>query len=253
MRARILIGALAVLLSAAAHAGEGDDGDGRSRLHFAAGAEVTSEQSLYVEGGDVVTFLPGVHALWGRFYVRGPALGAYLVGGGDWTVSTGIFLELVDTDRGGSPQLADMAELEHILLGEFEVSYDKGWGELGFRVAADISGRHDGYVAGLTFGYPLEVGDWQVEPGAGIEWRSAAVNRYHYGVSAADALPARPAYAPDAAMSAKIGVAATYPFAERHSLQLTAGIESFASEVTDSPIVERGTRRSVGIGYIFRF
>lgn len=252
MRTRNLIGALAVLLSASAHAGEDDD-DGRSRLHIAAGAEVTSEQSLYVGGDHVVTFLPGVYALWGRFYVRGPALGAYLLGGGDWTVSTGILLELVDTDRGDSPQLADMAELEHILLGELAVSYDRGWGELGFRVAADISGRHDGYVAGLTYGYPLAVGDWQVEPRAGIEWRSAEVNRYYYGVSAADALPARPAYAPDAGMSSTIGVAATYPIAERHSLQLTAGIESFAAEVTDSPIVERGIRRSIGIGYIFRF
>ena len=253
MRTRLLIGALAVMLAGSAHAGGGDDDDARSRLHIAAGAELTSEQSMYVGGDDIVTFLPGVHALWGRFYVRGPALGAYLLGGGDWTVSTGVALELVDSDRGDSPRLADMAELKHVLLGEFAVSYAQGWGELGLRAAADISGRHDGYVAGLTYGYPLAVGDWQIEPGAGIEWRSAEVNRYFYGVSAADALPLRPAYEPDAGMSSKIGVAATCSFAERHSLQLTAGIESFATEVTDSPIVERGTRRSIGIGYIFRF
>ena len=247
------MGALAVLLSASVHAGEGDGDDGHSRLQIAAGAEATSEQSLYVDGDYVVTFLPGVYALWGRFYVRGPALGVYLLGGGDWTVSTGIVLDLVDTDRGGSPQLADMAELDHVLLGEFAMSYEQEWGELGLRVAADISGRHDGYVAGLSYGYPLAVGVWQIEPSAGIEWRSAEVNRYFYGVSAADALPARPAYQPDAAMSTKIGVAATYPFAERHSLQFTAAIESLAADVADSPIVERDTRGSIGVGYLFRF
>ena len=253
MRTRILIGVLAASLSVSVHAGEGDGDTGRPGFQVAAGAEVTSERSEYVGGGDVVTFLPGVYGLWGRFYVRGPALGAYLLGGGDWTVSTGIALELVDADRGGSPQLADMDELDHVVLGELVATYQSGWGELGLRVAADVSGRHDGYLAGLSWGYPLELGAWTVEPGAGIEWRSAEVNRYFYGVGAADVLPARPRYRPDASVSHEIGVAATYSFAEHHSLQLTAGVELFDSEVSDSPIVARNHRRSVGVGYLFRF
>ena len=142
---------------------------------------------------------------------------------------------------------------ENGLLGEFVASYDTGWGELDFRAAADISGRHDGYLAGLAYGYPLAAGRWEVEPGVGVEWRSAEINRYYFGVSAADALPTRPLYRPDAGVSFEFGVAATYSFAERHSLQLTAGIESFGSEVADSPIVERSSRGKIGIGYLYRF
>ena len=253
MRARTLLGALAAVLSAAAHAGESGDAAAGPQFRIAAGAEVTSEQSLYVQGGAVVTVLPGVYALWGRVYVRGPALGVYLLGGGDWTVSTGIFLELEDADRGDSPRLADMAELKDGLLGELVASYDTGWGELDFRAAADISGRHDGYLAGLAYGYPLAVGRWEVEPSVGVEWRSAEINRYHFGVSAADALPTRPLYRPDAGVSFEFGVSATCSFAESHSLQLTAGIESFGNEVADSPIVERSSRGKVGIGYLYRF
>ena len=252
MRTRRLIGALAALLAGAVHAGEGD-GDDRSRLQLAVGAKVTSEQSVYVQGDDFVTFLPGAYGLWGRFYVRGPALGVYLLGGGDWTVSTGVSLELGDTDRGDSPQLADMAELDNVLLGEFRVSYDAGWGELLSRVAADISGRHDGFLAGVSYGIPFAVGGWQVEPRVGIEWHGAKVNRYYYGVSAADALPDRPAYRPDAGMSYEFGVSATYTFAQRHTLQLAASMESFDDEVTDSPIVDRSSRRSLGAGYIYSF
>ena len=251
MRNRIFIFGLAALLSAAVHAEE-SDGDG-SRFQFAAGALMTAEQSVYVEGDDIVRLLPGVFGLWGRFYVRGPELGVYLLGGGDWTMSTGISLELGDTERGDSPQLADMAELDHVLLGRFAVSHDAGWGRLDLSFAADISGTHDGYLAGLSYAYPLAIGRWQVEPGVGIEWHSAEINRYYYGVSAAEALPARHFYRPDAGLSYRFGVSASYAIAERHVLQVEASSEALSSEVTDSPIVERYSRRSIGVGYLFRF
>lgn len=64
MRARTLLGALAAMLSAAAPAGESGDAATGPQFRIAAGAEVTSEQSLYVQGGAVVTVLPGVYALW---------------------------------------------------------------------------------------------------------------------------------------------------------------------------------------------
>ena len=128
-----------------------------------------------------------------------------------------------------------------------------GGGELGLRVAADVSGRHDGYLAGLSYGYPLELGAWTVEPGAGIEWRSAEVNRYFHGVGPADASPTRPRYRPDASVSTRSVLPRPYSFAERQSLQLTAGIELFDSEVSESPIVARNHRRSIGVGYLFRF
>ena len=152
MRTRTLIGALAAVLSAAAHGGERGDAAAGPQFRIAAGAEVTSEQSVYVQGGAVVTVLPGLYALWGRFYVRGPALGVYLLGGGDWTVSTGIFLDLEDTDRGDSPQLADMTELENGLLGEFVASYDTGWGRAGLQGR----GRHQRPARRL----PCEAGLW---------------------------------------------------------------------------------------------
>ena len=66
------------------------------------------------------------------------------------SVSAGISLDLADTHRGDSPQLADMAELDDVVLGEVEVSYEADWGELGLSLAADVRGTHDGYVAGLS-------------------------------------------------------------------------------------------------------
>ena len=254
MRTRILNGALALLLSTGVFADDWDDNDddGPGFL-LAAGAGVWVEQSPYVGGDRRVEVLPLLFVQMGRFYLRGPTLGVYLYGGDALSVSAGVSLDFADTRRGDSPQLADMAELDDVLLGEIEVSYEADWGELDLELAADISGTHDGYVAGLSYGYPLQIGRWEIEPEAGVEWRSAKVNRHYYGVGAAEVLPSRPLYEPDAGVVYELGVTLTYPFAERHALSLVAGAERFSSEVSDSPIVERDSVASVGVSYLFRF
>ena len=134
-----------------------------------------------------------------------------------------------------------------------EASYEADWGELDLSLAADVSGTHDGFLAGFSYGYPLELGSWQIEPEVGVEWHSAKVNRHYFGVGAADALPSRPLYEPDAGMNYELGVTLTYPFAERHALSLEVEAEWFSTEASDSPIVERDNVASVGVSYLFRF
>ena len=152
MCSRIPIAVLILLLSAGACADDRDDNDnGRPGFLLMAGAGVSAEQSPYVGGSASVEALPWVFALAGPFYVRGPALGAYLYGGDELRISAGISLELADTHRGDSPQIADLPELDDALLAEIEASYEADWGELGLSLAADVSGAHDGYLAGLAY------------------------------------------------------------------------------------------------------
>ncbi len=105
----------------------------------------------------------------------------------------------------------------------------------------------------LSYGYPLEVDRWQIEPEIGIEWNSAEVNRHYYGVGATDELPARPLYVPDAGMNFLLGVTVTYSLAERHALSLETSAEWLSAEVSESPIVERDSLVSVGISYHYQF
>ena len=254
IRTRILVGVFAALIFSGVHADDRDD-DERDLPQFRifAGAMLSTEQSLYRGGENRAQVLPQLFIGWGRLYVRGPAIGAFLYGDDAWLVSTGIRLDLADTERGKSPQLADMVDLDLVLLGELAVSHEAEWGELELSLAADVSGNHDGYLAGLSFSVPLEAGPLQIEPEFGIEWHSAKVNRYYHGVGTTDATAARPLYAPDAGLNYEIGGTVTYPFADRHSLRLDASTEFVSSEVSDSPIVERSSRARFGIGYIYRF
>ena len=254
IRTRTTLAAVATLLSTGVGADDRDDGDNDGpRTQVAVGAKVSAEQSPYVDGDVGFEILPQLLVQWGPVYLRGPSLGVYVHAGDDCNASTGIALDLRDTDRGDSPQLADMADLDKPLLGEFRVSCQTDGGELDVSFAADISGKHDGYMAGFSFGYPLGTGDWEIEPEAGIEWRSAQINRYYFGVSAGDALATRPRYEPDSGMSFELGATATYEFAKGHLLQLEAAAEWLPAEVSDSPIVDRDRLVAVGAAYILRF
>ena len=87
----------------------------------------------------------------------------------------------------------------------------------------------------------------------GATWKSAEVNRYYYGVGAADATATRPLYEPDAGLGLDLGFTVAYPFAERHTLRFEAVVELVSDEVSGSPIVGRSSFGRIGAGYLFRF
>jgi len=243
-----------MLLSVGAFADDrvGDAEDGPP-VYVAAGGMAFAERSLYVGGDDRVTLLPLVIAQLGPVYLRGPSLGLYVYARDALTVATGVSLDLRDTDRGDSPQLADMAELDRAVLGEIEASFEADWGDVSLSLAADISGAHDGWIARLAWRNSLAAGRFEVEPEVGIEWQGAKVNRYYYGVGVADVTATRPLYRPDAGLGFDLGVTVAYPFAERHTLRLEAAMEFVSDEVSDSPIVARDSVGRISAGYVFRF
>ena len=254
MGARMFLGALAALLSVGTLADDRAGGDDSGPpVYFAAGAMASVERSLYVGGDDRVVLLPLAIAQLGPVYLRGPSLGLYVYARDGLTVATGFSLDLTDTDRGDSRRLADMVELDRAVLGGLEVSYDADWGGVSLSVATDVSGAHDGFFVRIDGRRSLEMGRLEVEPRIGLAWKSAEVNRYYYGVGAADVTAVRPFYEPDAGLGFELGLTVAYPLAERHTLRFEAVAELVSDEVSDSPIVERSSRARIGVGYLFRF
>ena len=254
MRIRLLLGALIALLPLCALAGDrdGDAADGPP-FFFAAGAMMATERSVYLGGDDRVLLLPLAIAQLGPVYLRGPAFGVFVYARGGVRVATGIALDLTDTDRGDSPQLADMADLDRPVFGEVAASFGADWGEASLSFGADVSGAHDGYVGSLAWRGSFEVGGLEVGPGIGIKWSSAEVNRYYYGVQAIEEAAGRPRYEPGAGLGYEFGLTVAYPFAERHTLRFEAAMELVPDEVSDSPIVARDSVGRIGVGYIYRF
>ena len=255
MRTRLLLAAIGLALSANVSAGASDGGGDRSghRLHVTAGVSASTGQSPYPADDSGVRFRPWFSLRWGLVYFHGRSLGALVHKDDDWTVRAGVYLDGRDTDRGGSSQASDMAELDRAVLGEVDASHNADWGTLGFAFAADVSGTHDGYLAGLSYGYPFALGPVRVKPKVGIEWQSAEVVRYYYGVRTDDVRPDRPLHEPGGGVNFEIGVSVTYPVAKRHTLQFRAGVVFLSPEILRSPIVVRDRLAKLGVGYVYRF
>ena len=254
MRNRLLVGTVVMVLSAVAFADDREgDAEGGLPVYVGAGGVAYAEQSLYLGGDDRFIILPLVIVQLGPVYLRGPSLGLYVYARDGVTVAAGVALDLRDTDRGDSPHLADMAELDRAVLGELKASFDADWGGVSLSLAADVSGAHDGWIARLAWHTSHAVGRFEVEPEVGIEWQGATVNRYYYGVGTADVTATRPLYRPDAGLGFDLGVTLAYLFAERHTLRLEATMEFVSDEVSNSPIVARDSVGRIIGGYVFRF
>lgn len=255
MRTQLLLAAIGLALSAnvSADASDGEGDRSGHRLRVTAGVSASTGQSAYPGDDSGVRFRPWFSLRWGPVYYRGRSLGATVHQGDEWTVKAGVYLDGRDTDRGGSSQVSDMAELDRAVLGEVDVSRDAAWGVLDFSFAADVSGKHGGYLAGLSYGYPFVIGPVRVKPKVGIGWQSAEVVRYYYGVSADDVRPDRPLHEPGGGVNFELGVTVTYPVAKRHTLQFRAGAVFLSPEISRSPIVVRDRLAKLGVGYVYRF
>ena len=255
MRTHLLLGMIGLALSANVCAAESDgDGDRRGhQFHFTAGVSASKGRSPYPDDDAGVRFRPWISARWGPVHFRGRSLRVDLHRDDDWTVRAGISIGAGGTDRGGSPQVSDMAELDRAVLGEVDVSRGGAWGALDFSFAADVSGKHGGYLVGLSYGYPFAIGPVRVKPKVGIEWQSAEVVRYYHGVSAADVRPDRPLHEPGGGVNFELGVTVTYPVAKRHTLQFRAGTVILSPEISRSPIVVRDRLAKLGVAYVYRF
>lgn len=254
---QLISGAVITMLSlgvvAAGH-DDDDDDDDDGGSSYGIGAVVAVKESIYRGGKTENDIHPRLWAQWGPLFIRGPGIGYSFYQDSKLELAAVLSLDFVsNTDRGDSSQLSDMGDLNEILLGGFEASYEEDWGEIDFAFGIDVLGEHDGYQLEFSYSYPFALGPWQLEPEAGLVWFSKEVTNYYYGVSRQYVRPDRLFYDPDSSFRYGFEVEATYPFAKHHAIQLEASYELYSKDITDSPIVDGSSAWGVSAGYIYRF
>ncbi len=254
---QLLVGSVVMLLAVGVHASDGSEDDGdhdEEGVSFILGLGASNETSIYEDADDGLEVLPFFGIEWGRYFLLGPRMGAYLYGDEQWSFALSIGLdEAGDLDRGDGSELDDMEDLDNVISGQIEAGYEAEWGEIELTLASDISGKHDGYRVGLAYAYTFNLGRWMIQPAIELEWHSEEVNQYFYGVSKVDARAGRAVYKPAAGVNYGVAIEANYPLNQNHMIQLSAGYTQFSSEVEDSPIVDRDSTTEIGVGYIYRF
>jgi outer membrane protein len=117
----------------------------------------------------------------------------------------------------------------------------------------DALGNSKGTRASLQVDRRFGFGKLGLTPRIGVEWYDRKFVDYYYGVRTSEATAGRSAYQGDSTTALDIGLRLDYSPARQHTLFLDVGAKRFGSAIKDSPIVEKATQTTVGIGYLYRF
>ena len=216
---------------------------------FGAGLAVTDPG--YVGYNRQYTPVPLVFYHYGRFFFAGISAGYLLSNGEHYRFSLVATPEFNRLSASDSPQLTGIQSRQPTLDGGVALDLFGDWGKLNFSVFHDLLDRNNGAGADLGYHYPIPLGDWTLTPGAGVHWESAKLTNYYYGVSAAEAIPGRPAYSPGPADNPYAEVALSTRMSEHWSFRGSLRYTRFSSAIHDSPIVDRSGTPLVFIGFIY--
>lgn len=126
--------------------------------------------------------------------------------------------------------------------------------DVSFEALTDSFSNSEGQQASLEFSKSFRLGQrFNIEPSIGATWFSDTYVDYYYGVEAAEARVDRPEYAGEASVALNAGLRVTYGWDQHQAIVFSASLESYDSEIKNSPLIDKSTEGSVVLGYLYRF
>lgn len=212
------------------------------------GLAVTTKQSPFLGGDTQVGVKPVIIKADGSD-IRGPA----------WTFPQSPTHELYlgagfddwDAERGDSPQLQDLPELDTAVNVRAGSAWKLANGSVTAEVAQDVA-AHQSTQAKLRYTHhPNSL--FKLRPYVEVQWLAADIVNYYTGVAPAQARPHRPAYTADAAFALKSGARLDYAVSERLTLVAEVDATGYDSAVADSPLIAKDVVWGAAIGAAYRW
>ena len=227
----------------------------------------SAEISLSAGGAVVSSEYRGVSALgypmplvnWDdeRFYVKGLGAGAYLWKSATTKLSTGLeylpaHFRPHDSDNAAMKQL-DKRYSSMLAFAACEY-FSSDWGNLRFKVAADVLDNSGGFLADISYSNPVELGAVILTPAVGVLWTSADYNDYYYGVSAGESLRSGLAsYEADGGFSPFASLRVDFALSPHWGLYAIASSMLLSEEIRDSSMVDEDVKLGIGGGISYKF
>ncbi len=124
---------------------------------------------------------------------------------------------------------------------------------LALQARQDVSQTSHGGAVQASLQHHQPWGPFLLTPELDLSWRSAALNRYYYGISAQEATTALPAYHPGAGMNAGLGLQAQTWISDRWQVMGGASAAAFSKTLANSPIVQKRGMASFYLGMAYDF
>lgn len=215
-----------------------------------------------------------------KFFFDNGDFGWALDAGDDWSLNliAGIggersFFSFFDDSSGGfapgfgtpafpgQPEDFSMEQLAAIEAPDRDRTIDAGielianWhdSEIMLQVLSDISDRHNGQEAWLSWALPRSYGRWDIVPSTGFVWKSEKNTDYYFGVRPDEVQPGLPQYQAGQSMNPFARLSITYNLNSHWKIVSVLRYEKLHGEITDSPMVveDSVTTAFVGLHYAF--
>ncbi|OOG21975.1 scaffolding protein [Thioalkalivibrio denitrificans] len=188
-----------------------------------------------------------------RFFLRGIEAGMFLFG--DESRHTSLFIRpRLDGYRADDdPFLDGMDARRNSADAGLRVSQGMGPWRLTATATTDALGRHHGQTLSGTVARSFGSPRLMFVPYAGLEWMSASLVDYYYGVSSSEARSDRPAYDGSATVNVIYGARVVAPLTPRVTFQGIVAGTRYGNEVNDSPLTTDRYRAISILGVSYRF
>lgn len=226
---------------------------------WSAGVAVLVPGSPYEGVGAEVQPIPIIAYEGERLTWRGPSLQYKLSGiernEAGWQIGIDLAPNELDTDE--SDALDGIEDRKFSILAGISYSLPVTYGSYQFTAQTDISGKHDGQrltanFERILFSHPQR--KWAVTGGVEVEYLSDNYADYYFGVSTIEANQSTySVYNVDSIIQPAVTLGGYYLFNQQWRFVASARLQGLASDIENSPIVDRSTSVDgfVGITYAF--
>lgn len=166
--------------------------------------------------------------------------------------------DVADEGVGGEAEepvldLSSMRERRAAVLTGLEYSLGSEGLNLHMQALQDVSGRHTGHELRAALTLPLNLSRQRFALTYGLNFQSAAVLRYFYGLDQRDGVDPAYYYDPGSGVSQMLRLDWQKNLSRRWSLRAMLQVTQLAETIADSPIVEESQTQSVFFGGVYHF
>jgi len=225
------------------------------RGRLGVGVGMVGQSSPYVGSNETVTQpIPAITYNGERLQWLGPNVQYGVAGSGKLRLALSASYRIGAYEEADSAILAGLGDRDGTLLAGLGLRYEIPGGiNLLARYEHDVLDRIGGGQARVRLSKGFQAGIVRLVPQLGVNWLSADLANYDFGVPGTAAAPGRPAWDVGSAVSLEAGFGSFIELTEDWRVILNLSVEQFDDNVGDSPIVDtdRVIRGFAAITYVF--
>ncbi len=150
-------------------------------------------------------------------------------------------------------QNTELPDRDFAINSGLEFLYISAWGDVQAQVLSDVSSTHNGQEAWLSWSRPWYTANSEINLTFGLEWKSANLVGYYYGVRPEEAFVGRDEYTGGSGTNKFIRLAARHSFSAHWNLVAMIEREFLSAAIYESPIVRSREVDTFFTGLFYQF